>query len=318
MISNSKILVTGAAGFIGFHLSTRLAREEGNQLVLVDNLARGSLDASMQALIQGENVDFLQIDPASEGEKLPDVDYVFHLASINGTKNFYERPYDVTRAAISPTLALIDRYRNSDVLKGFLLTSTSEVYAGAVEAGLAAVPTGEATPVTIQSQSNMRWSYAAGKIAAEQAVLGAFAQYGFPGSILRYHNVYGPRMGSDHVIPQLMERFDNGDFRVLGSDNTRSFIYVDDAVEGTIAILKSPKSRGRVTHLGTEHEVPISELAKLIMKEFEITGELISENAPLGSVRRRCPDTSFLRNEIGFTPQIDLSTGLHLTAMARA
>lgn len=318
MITDSKILVTGAAGFIGFHLSRRLAKEAGNQLVLVDNLARGQLDASMQELIQGDNVEFLQIDPALECEKLPEVDYVFHLASINGTKNFYERPYDVTRAAIAPTLALIDRYRNSVELRGFLLTSTSEVYAGAVEMGLTNVPTGESTPVAIQSQSNMRWSYAAGKIAAEQAVLGAFAQFEFPGSVLRYHNVYGPRMGSDHVIPQLMERFENGDYRVLGSENTRSFVYVDDAVEGTVAILESPKSLGRVTHLGTEHEVPIYELAALILEELGIQGELIPEIAPKGSVNRRCPDTTFLREQIGFAPKVDLITGLHLTALARA
>lgn len=310
MISNSRVLITGAAGFIGYHLASELAQGSGNTLLLVDSLARGSLDREMLELIALDSVTFMESDLVSDSQVLPEVDYIFHLASINGTKNFYERPFDVTDAAIAPTLALIRRYRSSSKLKRFVLTSTSEVYAGAVELGLAQVPTSEKTPLVIADQGNPRWSYAAGKIAAEQALLGANRQFDFPATILRFHNVYGPRMGTDHVIPQLIERFRSGDYRVLGGANSRSFIFVRDAVMGTIALALSPKSLGRVAHLGTRREIKIEELAKLILQKMGKDSDLHIEDAPEGSVLRRTPDTSFMEEEIGFTPLEELESGL--------
>ena len=308
--SGARVLVTGAAGFIGLHLAKVLSANPALNLILVDNFSRGPKDDAFSSLGLLENVSIQDADISTQSVSLPDVDYVFHLASINGTRNFYERPFDVTEAAILPTLSLVSRYRGCGQLKKFVLTSTSEVYAGAVEFGLAGIPTPEGVPAVVSDQMNPRWSYAAGKIAAEQAVLGAWSQFNFPGAVLRYHNVYGPRMGEDHVIPQLIRRFRSGDYRVFGGVNSRSFIFVDDAVEATIAIASSNEATGNIFHVGTEREIKIQDLGQLILKLMNIKASLIIEDAPPGSVSRRAPDTARLQSEIGFQPKVSLEEGL--------
>ena len=312
MIKNSAILVTGAAGFIGFHLSQFLASEASNTVWMLDNFARSRRDEDLETLLKLPNVKFLQVDLSNEELDLPQVDYVFHLASINGTENFYTRPFDVIEAAVLPTLRLLRFYSGSNV-KRFLLTSTSEVYAGAIETGLSEIPTPETTPLVIQDSKNMRWSYAAGKIASEMATMAAANQYGLPATIIRYHNVYGPRMGSQHVIPEFLERLKKEDFTLFGADNTRSFIYVRDAIVATAAAAAADESENEIVHIGTSVEVTIRELAQQIMAISGIRGSLKIHSAPKGSVSRRCPDTRFLREVVGFTPEISLYEGLSLT-----
>jgi nucleoside-diphosphate-sugar epimerase len=312
MIKNSRILVTGAAGFIGFHLSKFLADDQSNTVWMVDNFARGQNDQELKELLGSPNVHFLEVDLSSAELILPEVDYVFHLASINGTENFYNKPFDVVEAAILPTLRLIRFYERSKI-KRFLLTSTSEVYAGAIETGLSEIPTAEDTPLVIQDTKNMRWSYAAGKIAAEMAMLAAASQFNLPATIIRFHNVYGPRMGSQHVIPQFLERLQTGDFKLFGGDNTRSFIYVQDAIQATTSAAIASESQGQVVHIGTRQEVSIESLAQQIMAIAGINGSLDVLSAPEGSVSRRCPDTTFLNKVVGFVPTISLDEGLRLT-----
>jgi len=312
MIKNSAILVTGAAGFIGFHLSQFLASEASNTVWMLDNFARSRRDEDLETLLKLPNVKFLQVDLSNEELDLPQVDYVFHLASINGTENFYTRPFDVIEAAVLPTLRLLRFYSGSNV-KRFLLTSTSEVYAGAIETGLSEIPTPETTPLVIKDSKNMRWSYAAGKIASEMATMAAANQYGLPATIIRFHNVYGPRMGSQHVIPEFLERLKKEDFTLFGADNTRSFIYVRDAIVATAAAAAADESENEIVHIGTSVEVTIRELAQQIMAISGIRGNLKIHSAPKGSVSRRCPDTRFLREVIGFTPEISLYEGLSLT-----
>lgn len=309
-----EILVTGAAGFIGLHLAEHLVRDSNNKLILLDNFARGINDSRFSELGNLPNVEIISEDIQVAARHLPDVDYIYHLASINGTSNFYSRPFDVLEAAIEPSLALLRRYRDSKRLKRFLLASTSEVYAGAVELGLSSIPTAESTPLVISDAQNPRWSYAGGKIAAELATLAAAKQFGMLVSIVRYHNVYGPRMGKEHVIPQLILRFRNGDFRLFGSTNTRSFIYIDDAVQATVVVAKSIESIGRTVHIGTGDEITIKELADVIMETLDCHGELVAESAPDGSVSRRCPDTSFLNENLDFYARIGLRQGVLETA----
>jgi nucleoside-diphosphate-sugar epimerase len=311
VIRNSKILITGAAGFIGFHLSKFLASEPSNIVWMLDNFARGERDKDLEELLSFSNVKFLEIDLSIDELDLPSVDYVFHLASINGTENFYSRPFEVVEAAILPTLRILRFYKGSNVGR-FLLTSTSEVYAGAIETGLSQIPTPETTPLVINDPRNMRWSYAAGKIAAEMATLAAAKQYGLPATIIRFHNVYGPRMGNQHVIPEFIDRIKKSDFRLFGAENTRSFIYIADAVAATAAAATTD-TLGEIVHIGTEDEVTIEKLAQEIMLISGIDGSLQKHKAPEGSVSRRCPDTTVLKQVVGFSPKITLREGLTLT-----
>jgi UDP-glucose 4-epimerase len=312
LIRESRIAVTGAAGFIGLHLADFLASESTNKVHLIDNFARGSRDEKFVEVSDRKNVEFLDMDLGGDLSDFPDSDYVFHLASINGTENFYNSPFDVTFSAAVPTLRLIHHLRDFP-LKKFILSSTSEVYAGAVELGLSPVPTNEETPLVINSVDNMRWSYAAGKIAAEFGAFGAASQFGFPSTVVRFHNVYGPRMGEQHVIPQFLRRAAQGDFSLKGSDNTRSFIFVEDAVRALAGVAEIDESSGQVINIGTDYEIKIKDLAERILDIAGIPGDLVLQNSPDGSVSRRCPDLRVLRSLTGFVPAIGLDEGLERT-----
>lgn len=305
-------MVTGAAGFIGFHVSSYLSSDKNNEVFLVDNFLRRSKDASYAELASKSNVTEMNLDLIKDSGRLPDVDYVIHLASLNGTNNFYERPFDVIESATLTTFALLRRYRNTQ-LKNFLLSSTSEVYAGATDLFSWPLPTNEAVPLVVSDVLEPRWSYAAGKIAAEAACNSANIQFGIPCQIIRYHNVYGPRMGNSHFIPQFIRRCLDGDVTLNGFENTRSFIYVTDAVEATIKVLHSHEARTSITHIGNEEEVSILEVGKLICRFLGLDIETAKFNsAPSGSVSRRCPDVSKLK-KLGFSPKVTIEEGLKNT-----
>ena len=140
-----------------------------------------------------------------------------------------------------------------------------------------------------------------------------FKKIKLPFSIIRYHNIYGPRMGFEHVIPEFCKRiFDNeSPFKIFGGDNTRAFCYIDDAVKATVAIMRNSSCNGEVIHVGnSKEEVAISDLAKLMLEIDNKNTELKIENAPDGSVKRRCPDTSKLKDKTGFEAQISLKEGV--------
>ena len=188
-------LVTGGAGFLGYHLAYALA-EAGQDVVVVDNLVRSQIDPRFDALTKRDNVTFLHGDLCETEfvSALPDVKRVFHLAALNGTQNFYDKPLDVIRHSTIPALNLLDRYARAD-LDLFAYTGSSESYAGAISRGLTGIPTPETTPLVIGEVDNPRWSYAAGKLHGELAVAAAGSQCGTPWQIWRVHNCVGPRQG---------------------------------------------------------------------------------------------------------------------------
>jgi nucleoside-diphosphate-sugar epimerase len=313
MIRNSRVVVTGGAGFIGLHLANFLAKESTNYVFIIDNFSRGKDDNSLAEIEALRNVSVLNMDIAGDLSDFPNADYIFHLASINGTQNFYTIPFDVTYASVVPTLNLLRHIKNSNV-KRFILASTSEVYAGAVSLSISGIPTAETTPMVIEDGQNLRWSYAAGKIAAELATTSALAQNGTPVQIVRFHNVYGPRMGDQHVIPQFLKRALEGNFELPGSSNTRSFIYIDDAVTAITQLAKSENTIGKTINIGTSHEITMLSLAKTLMAVNNIKGNPVPLEAPTGSALRRCPDISLVRELIGFEPIVSLLDGLTMTS----
>jgi nucleoside-diphosphate-sugar epimerase len=138
---------------------------------------------------------------------------------------------------------------------------------------------------------------------------------GFETTIVRYHNVYGPRMGFKHVIPHLVVRFRKGEepFKVYGHDQTRAFCYITDAVKGTVLAMEQPNTNGQIYHIGTQDEITIGDL-------IHYSGELMGfkgvyENAPTypGSVSRRCPDITKARTQLGFEPEVLWKEGLKKT-----
>lgn len=317
MLEKCKVLVTGGAGFIGYHLAHRLAQNE-NHVTIVDNFSRGQLDNAVRELDSLTNVELLDLDLTTGDLAFArQFEYVFHMASINGTANFYSRPFEVTKAAIVPTIRLLEAIRASDSLRKFFLASTSEVYASSVTRDVEKIPTSEDAFISIDDISNPRWSYAAGKIAAESAVMGAIQQFGISAVVARFHNVYGPRMGYDHVIPALFKKFMEGDFRVEGGSSSRSFIYIDDAVDAVLASVVNNFDNGPILHIGTSEEIQIGQLARKILSVLGAEAQLEIVAAPRGSVLRRCPDISKLE-AMGFTPGTSLDQGLDLVRKAMA
>jgi len=285
------ILVTGSCGFIGSHLCDKLEN-------LGYNLHKADIKTGLD-LSNWENV-----------KNLPDVEIVVHLAALNGTKFFYQRPFDVIRNNLLPTQYLLDRYAGK--IEKFIFSSSCETYAGTIDTFNYKIPTDEQVPLSISDVTNPRWSYAASKIANEVQVNAAYHQTKQNFIILRYHNVYGPRQ-INHFIPEFYGRIKKGDLNLYGHSNTRSFMYVSDAVDATVNILETQNCNNEIINIGVSDERTIKEVAELICRYAKINKNLILNNAPIGSVSRRLCDTNKLKKIINFKPKISLEQGIKLT-----
>lgn len=307
------ILVTGAAGFVGYHLARTLVRE-GHAVTLVDNFRRGRQDADFDALTSLPNVKLVVADLTREDEvqRLPSgFDEIYHLAAINGTKYFYEIPVEVFRANMLSTIHLLEWMRTKNGKGRFLFTSSSEGYAGAVSRGMASVPTPECVPLVVDDPTNVRWSYGAPKIAGEVLLYAYRHEYQLDFITVRFHNFYGPRMGEEHVLPQFIRRAlaKTDPFTIYGDEETRAFCYVEDGVRGTIAAMRQGRS-GETYHLGTRDERAIKDVAAALFDVMDFHPTLDVKPAPSGSVARRAPDITKAERELGYRPSVSLADGL--------
>lgn len=310
----TRIMVTGAAGFIGYHLARRLSENPELELLLVDNFARGENDAPYRQLCRQPNVEAHDVDladPAQVAGLPDDVDVIYHQAALNGTQNFYERPYEVLRCGTLPTFYLVDKYVRPGKLARFVFAGTPESYASTVSRFDWEIPTDESVPLCVDDVFNERWSYAASKIHGEVLSINACRQFGVPFSVIRYHNVYGPRMGDKHVIPDFLDRLKRGVAELYGHADTRSFLYIDDAVEATIRIGQTPQAAGEVINVGSEEELTILELARRMMVlAGRNPDEIELRPSPAGSVKRRVPSIGKLRELTGFHQHWSTADGL--------
>ena len=312
----ARILVLGGAGFIGWHLASRLAAE-GHQLTLVDDLSRGRHDADLAALCARPGVRLVEADltrpDALDG--LPrDWDQVYMLAAVVGVRNVETDPARVVRVNSLSLLHLLDWLPARDEVLFF--ASTSETYAGGVAAGTVPVPTPEDVPVGVPAVDAPRFAYAASKILGEAAVIHTGRARGLRFVIGRFHNVYGPRMGADHVIPELSLRAIRREdpFRLYGAGQCRAFCYVADAVEAMVRLMATPAAWGQVVNIGNDaEEILIEDLLSLVLRTARFEPVVQRLAAPRGSVPRRCPDIGRLRALTGFSPKVALEAGVRET-----
>ncbi|HEU5319408.1 MAG TPA: NAD-dependent epimerase/dehydratase family protein, partial [Methylomirabilota bacterium] len=304
----ARVLVLGGAGFIGFHLACRLA-DEGHALTLVDDLSRGRRDAELAALLGRPGVTFVERDlTRPDGlHGLPrEWDHVYMLAAVVGVRNVERDPARVVRVNTLALLHLLDWLPARDEVLYF--ASTSEVYAGGVLAGTVPVPTPEDVPLTVPDVGAPRFAYAASKLLGEAAVLHTARARGLRAVVGRFHNVYGPRMGTDHVVPELSLRALRREdpFRLYGAGQTRAFCHVADAVEAMTRLVATPAAWGQVVHVGTDEETRVEDLLALVLRLADFRPAVERRPAPAGSVDRRCPDVGRLRALTGYAPKVAL------------
>jgi UDP-glucuronate decarboxylase len=311
-----RTLILGGAGFMGYHLALRLAGE-GHELTLVDDLSRGRRDREMESLCARPNVSLRQAD-LTRADVLAGLsrrwDGVYMLAAVVGVRNVETDPARVVRTNTLALLHLLDWMApESGVL---FFASTSETYAGGVTAGTLPVPTPEEVPLSVADIRAPRFAYAASKILGEAAVVHTARARGLRAVIGRFHNVYGPRMGADHVVPELSLRALRGEnpFRLYGADQRRAFCYVSDAVEAILRLTASEPAWGQIVNIGNDsEETVIEDLARLVLREARFEPALDRGPAPPGSVARRCPDISRLRALTGFVPKVSIEAGVRDT-----
>lgn len=298
--------MTGALGFLGRSVVAGLV-DAGHEVVALDNGWRGT--GELPAGVDARAADVR--DAEAVREACDGCELVVHLAAIQGTKNFYELPDLVLDVNLRGTLAVAEACATVGVRR-LVFSSSSECYGDAPRV----FPTPEDEPLVVPDPLNPRWSYGGSKIAGELIVANAARRHGFEFTVLRYHNVYGPAMGWDHVIPEFIRRLERGErFTVQGDgEQRRSFCYVDDAVACTLAAGLDPAGANEVFNVGNpDEERSIAELVALLA---EVTGrEIVPEHVPFagGGTRRRVPDVAKARELLGYEPRVTLREGLERT-----
>ncbi len=304
-------LVTGGAGFIGAALVSRLI-DEGHIVRVIDNNTRGH-SARLSHIKDHVEIVACDIrDTEAVIQSAARCDSIIHLAALNGTENFYTQPELVLEIGIKGMFSVLEAAKRNDIGE-LVLASSSEVYQTAT-----VIPTPEDVPLTVASPWNPRYSYAGSKMISE-IMLGSFHRDLLRRSIIiRPHNVYGPDMGFEHVLPQFVMRAAESIamqptgpilFRIQGDGSqTRAFVNISDFIDGFMIVLARGAHR-QIYHIGTEDEVSIRELAGNVFAYFGRECTLETGDLPAGGTLRRCPSTAKLR-ELGFRPKIVLQQGI--------
>ena len=313
-MSKDLTLVTGGTGFIGSALTLALL-DRGYPVRVLDNNFRGRDHRLAKAVGRFEMVEGDIRDDALVAAATNGVHSVYHLAFINGTRHFYEMPdmvLDVgTRGALATLKAALD-----EGVKRYILASSSEVYQTPER-----VPTDETECMRIPDPTNPRYSYAGGKIISELLTLNYLRGKPVEGVIFRPHNIFGPDMGFEHVIPELARKmFDlSAGFTrkaialpIQGQGTeTRAFCYVDDAVDQIIACGEKGGA-GEIYHVGDTAERSILDLVDAMASAYGLKVTVVPGPLRHGGTPRRCPDISKVR-ALGAEPSVGFDTGLERT-----
>ena len=257
-LQNKKILVTGADGFIGSHLTEELIRRGFNvrAFVLYNSFnSWGWLDHAEPEIKKSLDVFSGDVrDPHGVKTAMKGCDVVFHLAALIGIPYSYHSPDTYVDTNIKGTLNIVQAARELGVAK-VLHTSTSEVYG-----------TARFVPITEEHPLQGQSPYSASKIGADQIAMSFYLSFGTPVSIVRPFNTYGPRQSARAVIPTVITQIASGSRKIkLGAMHpTRDFNYVKDTINGFISVAESDKTAGEVINIGSNYEISIGDTVKLI------------------------------------------------------
>jgi NAD dependent epimerase/dehydratase len=309
MHNKKSVLVTGAGGFIGSHLTEKLAASGYRVKAFVHYNSRNSwgwLDSSKYRddieIISGDirDADIVR-------HSMRDVKTAFHLAALIGIPYSYYSPEAYVDTNIKGTLNILQVARDFDVKK-VIITSTSEIYGTAQF-----IPIAENHPINPQSP------YAASKSAADLLSLSFYRSFNLPVTIIRPFNTYGPRQSARAVIPTIISQILNGNNKIqLGAlSPTRDLTFVEDIVDGFISTGESLKCIGEIINLGNNSEISIGDLANMIAdylgKNIKIESTCSRKRPAKSEVERLIADNTKAKEILGWVPKYPLEKGLKKT-----
>ena len=304
------VLVTGAGGFIGSHLTERLVREGARVRAFVRYTSRH--DIGLLSLLPADLLRSAEViagdlrDAEAVREVMRDVEVVFHLGALIAIPYSYIHPREVVETNVLGTLNILMAAR--DVRTGRVVhTSTSEVYGTAQF-----VPIGEEHPLQGQSP------YSASKIGADKLAESFHRSFGVPVATVRPFNTYGPRQSARAVIPTIIVQvLASHQIRLGALDPIRDFTFVEDTVDGFLRMGLSEGAVGQVVNLGSEDCISVGDLASKILaltgRELPIVCEETRLRPAQSEVMRLHADTEKARRLLGWQPQVSLDAGLKRT-----
>lgn len=304
-------LITGGGGFIGHHLFKSFG--DSKKIIVLDNFSRGMperlKDVKDNAIVL--NCDIRDAKELVKQTAPYDIDCIYHLAAINGTGNFYKIPVEIMDVGVLGCYNILNLAKDRKTKK-CIIASSAEVYQDPNK-----IPTTEDVTLKIPSFKNPRYSYALSKIYTEYYSYHFSKQHNLNTSIFRPHNVYGPDMGLQHVIPQFIMQFLENNEKILDLvtkgpiDSLRAFSYVSDVIEG-IKLLEETDHHVDVFNIGTNEMVSIHEIIEKISNTLSIDYSISTKDQHPGSTPKRCPDISKI-SSLGYNPKVKFDEGLELT-----
>jgi UDP-glucose 4-epimerase len=317
-MKKKKVLILGGAGFIGLGIAKFLGENCNYDITIADIFSPGQKDNDLNQVISKYSINVIEGDFTNFDmfAKL-DINYenVYMLASVVGVNRCIEEPHEVIRINTALIQNSLKWITENNIGKA-LFSSSSECYAATTDIFDYPVPTPEGVPLTISEIAHPRFTYAVTKMLGESAFLSFGKQYNFPVTIVRYQNIFGPRMGFKHVIPHLVQRFhDNKEnpFKIYGGDQTRAFCFISDASEGTVLAMENQNSVQEIFHMGSPIEITIEELTKTVGKMMGYKGKYVNAPTYPGSVSRRCPDITKSQKTLNYFPKVSWKKGLEET-----